>query len=114
MIAIRELEAIAGKATADAAETLAKLTGRSKSAMKKALEKGGEPSDLVEMVQACGGDEPLAKRLLPFATLIQTDRWGTLLVYREGAFAIVLGTDRRETGTQQEVHSRRRMRHKNF
>ena len=99
MIAIGELESIAAEATDTAAEALAKLTGRSKSAMKKALEKEGDQSDLVELIQACGGDEELAKRLLPFATLIQTDSWGTLLVYREGAFAIVLGTDRRETGT---------------
>ena len=99
MIAISELEAIAAEATDVASEKLAKLTGRSKSAMKKALDKGAEQSDLVEMIQACGGDEELAERLLPFATLIQTDSWGTLLVYREGAFAIVLGTDRRETGT---------------
>jgi len=98
-IAVRELERIAAEAPDAAAKKLAELTGRSKSAMKKAIENGGDESDLVTLIQACGGDEELAQRLLPFVSLIQTDSWATLLVYRDGTFAVVPGTDRRETGT---------------
>ncbi|MEQ8789465.1 MAG: hypothetical protein RIC55_24435 [Pirellulaceae bacterium] len=98
-ITVRELEAISAGTTDAAAKKIADLTGRSKAAIKTALESRGEEADQVALIQACGGDEGLAGRLLPFAPLIQTDSWETLLVYRSGVFAVVPGTDRRETGT---------------
>jgi len=54
---------------------------------------------LIRLIQAAGGDEDLARRLLPFAELVRTDSWGHFLVYRAGSFAVTRGPDRRETGT---------------
>ena len=98
-ITVRELEAITAEPVDTAAKKLSDLTGRSKSPMKTAINSGGDEAHLVALIQSCGGDEALAKRLLPFARLIRADSWESLLVYHEGSFAVVPGTDRRETGT---------------
>lgn len=96
---LSELEALAAKGTDAAADHLAELAGRSGTAIKNSLERGGDDAMLIKLIQDCGGDETLARRLLPFAELIRTDSWGSLLVYRAGAFAVRRGADRRETGT---------------
>ena len=41
----------------------------------------------------------LRDRVLPYAHLLKTDPWGYPLVHHAGAFVVVLGTDRRESGT---------------
>jgi hypothetical protein len=98
-IALAELESLRSRGIETAVERLAELTGRSASAVRNALERGGDDAAFVALVQACGGDEALARRLLPFASLIRPDSWGRPLVYRAGSFAVTPGADRRETGT---------------
>jgi len=98
-IGLRELESLQSEGAKAAGKQLADLTGRSATAIKNSLERGGSDEDLIHLVQACGGDEELGQRLLPFAELIRTDSWGHLLVYRAGSFAVTRGADRRETGT---------------
>ncbi|BCO30134.1 hypothetical protein TspCOW1_02370 [Thiohalobacter sp. COW1] len=78
---------------------LLETTGRSETVLRNALAR--EPDEVLagKVLQACGGGVEFAKRVLPFANLLRTDNWGEPLVYREGSFAVTLGTDRRETGT---------------
>lgn len=98
-IALTELESLKSQGIDKAVESLAEMTGRSPAAIRRALDKSGDNETLVRLVHACGGDEKLAKRILSFADLIRADSWGTLLVYKPGSFAVVHGSDRRETGT---------------
>lgn len=98
-IGLSDLEAVVAKGPKSVVKALADLTGRSATAIKNALRRGGDEDVLIKLIHACGGDEPLARRLLPFAELVRTDSWGHLLVYRAGSFAVTHGVDRRETGT---------------
>ncbi len=98
-ITLAELESLKSDRSEKAVESLAEMTGRSAAAIRRALDKTGDDEALVQLVHACGGDEKLARRLLPFADLIRADSWGTMLVYKPGSFAVVHGSDRRETGT---------------
>jgi hypothetical protein len=99
VIGLAELESLHSRGLEAAVEHLAELTGRSASAIRNALQRGGDDAAFIALVQACGGDEVLARRLLPFAGLIRPDSWGHPLVYRAGSFAVARGADRRETGT---------------
>jgi hypothetical protein len=98
-IGLSELEALQTKDTTAATAHLAELTGRSATAIRNSLERGGSDDALIKLIQDCGGDETLARRLLPFADLIRTDSRGSLLVNRAGSFAVTRGADRRETAT---------------
>jgi hypothetical protein len=98
-ISLRELETLKSQGHQRAVEYLAELTGRSESAINRALENRGDDDALLQLIHSCSGDEKLARRLLPFAGLIRADSWGTMLVYRPGSFSIVPGTSRRATGT---------------
>ncbi len=98
-IALTELESLKSNGGDKAVESLTEMTGRSPAAIRRALDRAGDDETLVRLVHACGGDEKLARRLLPFADLIRADSWGTMLVYKPGSFAVVHGSDRRETGT---------------
>ena len=51
------------------------------------------------LLTVCRGDLALRDRVLPYAHLLKTDPWGYPLVHHAGAFVVVLGTDRRESGT---------------
>jgi len=99
VIALAELAALHSRGREAAVERLVEITGRSASAIRNALDRGGDDDAFIALVQACGGDEALARRLLPFAGLIRPDSWGHPLVYRAGSFAVARGADRRETGT---------------
>jgi len=98
-IALDELESLVSQSQARAVEHLTELTGRSSAAIASALTRGGDDPALLRLIHACNGDETLARRLLPFAGLIRTDSWETMLVYRPGSFSIIPGTSRRSTGT---------------
>ena len=98
-ITLSELEVLRTQQREKLVEKLVELTGRSAAAIDKALSRGGDEKALLLLIHACGGDESLARKLLPFADLIRTDSWGTLLVYLPGSFAVVLGSDRRQSGT---------------
>ena len=66
-----------------------------------ALEKGRtpEPEAVARLRRACGGDDILLGKLLPFNELIRLDPWGDPVVIREGAVFVTAGEDRRSTGT---------------
>lgn len=72
---------------------------RSESAIRKALELEIKPQQSARLLSACRGDVALRDRLEPYVRLLRTDPWGYPLVHPKGAFVVVLGADRRETGT---------------
>lgn len=81
------------------AKWLKELTGRSLPALRRAAQEDPDEAILPSLVQACGGDEELARQIMPFGSLIRADSWGNLLVYKAGSYAIAHGSGRRETGT---------------
>ena len=84
----------------DAVERLlVERSKRSKSAISNALAADVEPQQSARLLSACRGDVRLRERLEPYVRLLRTDPWGYPLVHPKGAFVVVLGTDRRETGT---------------
>lgn len=97
-ITLRELESATSERES-LLDTLHELTGRSLPALRKALDNNADRDALATLAIACSGQASLITRLLPFIALIRSDSWGNLLVYPEGSFAIVKGTDRRSSGT---------------
>lgn len=98
-ITLDELDQIASQGLDRAVKQLSERTGRSPAAINRALTRRGDDTALLQLLHACGGDEGLARHLLPFADLVRTDGWGTMLVYKPGSFAVTHGSDRRDTGT---------------
>ena len=74
-------------------------TGRSEFAIRNALARPVDETVFGRLLAVCGGDTTLTERIRPFANLLRTDAWDDHIVYREGAFMVTLGADRRETGT---------------
>ncbi|HAL56153.1 MAG TPA: hypothetical protein DCP63_06690 [Bacteroidetes bacterium] len=72
---------------------------RSESAIRNALVRPVDEATFGRLLSVCGGDTVLAERIRPFANLLRTDAWEDPIVYRENAFMVTLGADRRETGT---------------
>lgn len=98
-IMLNNLEELYSQGREKLIEFLGELTGRSSATIGKALTKVVDYNVQVRLIHACGGDEIMANRLLPFADLIRSDSWGTMLVYKAGSFAVVAGSSRRSTGT---------------
>jgi len=72
---------------------------RSQSAIERALDAEVPPALSGRLLSACRGDVTLRDQLAPYAKLLRTDPWGYPLVHPKGAFVVVLGGDRRETGS---------------
>ena len=96
---LAELESLQVEGEEPLVDRMKELTGRSLSALQKAVRSEGKEAFLGPLVQACGGNEDLARRVLPFGELVRADSWGNMLVYESGSFAIARGTARRATGT---------------
>ncbi|HEX5751046.1 MAG TPA: DNA methyltransferase [Archangium sp.] len=78
---------------------LVERSKRSESAIENALAGEVEAQQNARLLSVCRGDVKLRDRLKPYVRLLRTDPWGCPLVHPKGAFVVVLGTDRRETGT---------------
>ncbi|MBD2076988.1 restriction endonuclease [Phormidium sp. FACHB-592] len=78
---------------------LKEQTGRSLSALKKALGAELEPRDQQRLRTACNNDSALFDRVLPFAGLIRQDTLGYPVVISAGAVYMTEGVDRRQSGT---------------
>jgi hypothetical protein len=74
-------------------------TRRSESSIRNALTREVEMRLGARLLTACRGDVALRDRLEPCAWLLRADPWGYPLVHPKGAFVVVMGIDRRETGT---------------
>lgn len=98
-VTLGELESARLDGQAAVTSLLVERSKRSESAIKNALGAEVEPQQDARLLAACRGDVKLRDRLAPYVRLMRTDPWGYPLVHPKGAFVVVLGADRRETGT---------------
>lgn len=71
---------------------------RSESAIRNAVERAADDRLTARLLTICRGDIGLRDRILPYAYLLRTDSWGYPLLHHKGAFVVVFGADRRESG----------------
>ena len=106
-IRLATLEQLRAKNDGDVAlvESLREETGRSASALKRDLFAGGSAPTLLDTEEtnrlrtACGQDEALFQRVLPYMGLIRSDTFEYPLVVQPGSLYVTAGSDRRSTGT---------------
>ena len=98
-VALGEIESARLDGAARIVEFLKERSERSEPAIRNAI--GRAPDELLaaRLLTVCRGDVALRDHILPYAELLRTDPWGYPLVHHEGAFVVVLGADRRESGT---------------
>ena len=97
-VALEELERLRAKGEADLLKFLKEETGRSESALKKALDAPVE-GDAARKLRAACGDEELFGRVRPFSGLVRSDTFDRPVVIRAGSVFVTAGTDRRSSGT---------------
>lgn len=98
-VTLGEMESARLDGTAKVAELLKNRSERSESAIRNALERATDDRLAARLLTVCRGGIGLRDRVLPYAALLRTDPWGYPLVHHSGAFVVVLGADRRESGT---------------
>lgn len=98
-VTLGELESARLDGMAKVAELLKERSERSEAAIRNALGRAADDRLAARLLTVCRGNPDLRDRLLPFASLLRTDPWGYPLVHHSGAFVVVLGADRRESGT---------------
>lgn len=98
-VTLGEMESARLDGPAKVAELLKERSERSESAIRNALERAADDRLAARLLTVCRGDIGLRDRILPYAPLLRTDPWGYPLVHHMGAFVVVLGADRRESGT---------------
>ena len=96
---LREL----AEAGLDGQETLIELlkerTGRSVPALRRDLQRSRDDRLFAALLTACRGDPDLCERIERYVHLMALDPWDHPRLYHPGAYAVVMGHDRRETGT---------------
>lgn len=98
-VTLSELETASLDGTTKIVELLQERSERSESAIRNALQKTHDDRIAARLLTVCRGDASLRDRILPYAFLLRADPWGYPLIYHKGAFVVVLGSDRRESGT---------------
>lgn len=98
-VALGEVESARLDGVGRLIELLKERSERSESAVRNALDRPADDRLAARLLTVCRGDVGLRNRLLPLAHLLRTDPWGYPLVHHKGAFVVVLGADRRESGT---------------
>jgi type I restriction-modification system DNA methylase subunit len=98
-IKLAELDSARLDGAARLAELLQERSGSSASRVRNDLAKPVDDTLADRLLTACLGDTKLRDRVKPYAHLLRTDPWGYPLVYPAGAFIVITGSDRRETGT---------------
>lgn len=98
-ITLGEIESARLDGTTRVVELIKERSERSESAIRNALERQVDDRVAARLLTVCRGDVALRDRILPLANLLRTDPWGYPLVHHKGAFVVVLGADRRESGT---------------
>ena len=101
-IPLADLEASEAEGDAALVKYLCEQSGRSSGALKRAL--GAQPTragavNAGRLRAACGNDEDLYRRVLPFAGLIRDDDLGFPVVVLPGSVYVTAGPTRRATGT---------------
>lgn len=98
-VTLGELESARLDGQGSVVSLLVERSKRSESAIRNVLAAEVAPQQSVHLLSACRGDAALRDRLEPYVRLLRTDPWGYPLVHPKGAFVVILGADRRETGT---------------
>ncbi|NVN09814.1 Eco57I restriction-modification methylase domain-containing protein [Nguyenibacter vanlangensis] len=98
-VALGEIESARLDGAARIIELLKERSERSEPAIRNAIGRELDERVAARLLTVCRGDVALRDRILPFAELLRTDPWGYPLVHHAGAFVVVLGADRRESGT---------------
>jgi hypothetical protein len=98
-VALSELERIKAKGEAELLKFLKEQTGRSESALAKALVTPKEGVEAKKLRAACGNDDALFNRVRPFSGLVRNDTFDRPVVIRKGSVYVTAGTDRRSSGT---------------
>ncbi|WP_435017954.1 Eco57I restriction-modification methylase domain-containing protein [Tundrisphaera sp. TA3] len=98
-IPLAELERLREKGEDELVKALKEMTGRSPSALHKALSGTIDGLDADRLRAACSNDEDLFRRVRPFASLLRPDTFGYPVVIRRGSVFMTEGTDRRSSGT---------------
>lgn len=98
-VTLGEIESARLDGTARVVELLKERSDRSEPAIRNALERAADDRLAARLLTVCRGDVGLRDRILQYAALLRTDPWGYPLVHHAGAFVVVLGADRRESGT---------------
>lgn len=98
-VALGEIESARLDGDARTIELLKKRSERSEPAIRDAIERTPDEQLATLLLTVCRGDVALRDRILPYAELLRTDPWGYPLVHHAGSFVVVLGADRRESGT---------------
>ncbi|MCP2156381.1 UNVERIFIED_ORG: hypothetical protein J2S29_002767 [Rhizobium sp. SLBN-170] len=98
-VALGEIESARLDGVDRIVELLKERSERSESAIRNAIDRKPDERVAARLLTICRGDLSLRDRILPFAELLRTDPWGYPLVHHAGAFVVVLGADRRESGT---------------
>jgi hypothetical protein len=100
-IALSKLEQARTKGESSLLELLKDQTQKSPSALKNALANDirNDAQKLGRLRSACGNDDALLARALPFTGLIRMDDFGNPAVILPGSVYVTAGTTRRATGT---------------
>lgn len=98
-VTLGEIEAAHAAGPLELGTLLSERSSRTPSAIRRALARELDEGRANQVLAICRGDVRLRDRILPYAALVRRDVWGALLVHLSGAFVIVLGANRRETGT---------------
>ena len=80
-------------------ERLAKQTGRSASAIRKALDAELPDDRRARLRAACGSDDAVLGRVAPYQELLREDLRGDPLVFLPGSLFVTQALDRRSSGT---------------
>jgi hypothetical protein len=93
------LEDLRAKGEQPLLDLLKEKTGRSPVALQKALTYQPDLVQFGKLKRACADNDPLLRRVLPFAGLLRSDSFGNPLVVNTGSIYMTAGSDRRTTGT---------------
>jgi len=98
-VPLAKLETLLVKGESDLIKFLKEETGKSESALRKAIAVELDKQDVARFRTACQGDDALWKRVEPLAGLIRVDSFGYPVVIPTGSVFVTAGTDRRSSGT---------------
>jgi len=98
-IALGELDGWAADGEDALVDRLAKETGKSASAIRKAVEAPLADEARSRLRAACGNDDTLIERVAPYHALLRDDLRGDPLVFLAGALFVTQALDRRASGT---------------
>ena len=98
-VTLGELESARLEGHSHLIELVRARSERSEAAIHNILDRNPDERLAAKLLTACRGDVALRDRVLPYMHLFRTDPWGYPLLHHSGAFVVVLGSTRRETGT---------------